>query len=55
LVFTVTLIYGALNFWAYNAGLVSLLTAEKLVFPIRNMEDLADKSDYNLILQTGIF
>ena len=53
LVFTVTLIFGALNFWAYNAGLVSLLTAETLVFPIRSMKDLAENSNYNLILQSG--
>ena len=55
LVFTVTLVYGALNFWAYNAGLVSYLTVDKLVFPITNMKDLAEKSDYNLILQSGIY
>ena len=53
LVFTVTLVYGALNFWAYNAGLVSYLTVENLVFPIKSMKDLAEKSDYNLILQSG--
>lgn len=52
LVFTVS-IYGALVFWAYNAGLVSLLTAETFVYPIKSMKDLAEKSNYKLLLQGG--
>ena len=53
LVFTVTLIFGALNFWAYNAQLISLLTAETHVYPIRSMKDLAENSNYNLIVKSG--
>ena len=52
LTFTVC-ISGALIFWSYNAGLVSLLTVDNIQFPIKTMKDLAEKSTYNLIIQKG--
>ena len=54
LVLSVTL-SGAIVFWAYNAGLVSLLTIDNIVFPIKKMEDLAEKSQYMLLIQSGMF
>ena len=52
MVLSVTL-SGAIVFWAYNAGLVSLLTIDNIVFPIKKMEDLAEKSQYMLLIQSG--
>ena len=46
-------ISGALVFWSYNAGLVSLLTVDNIQFPVKSMKDLAEKSQYNLIIQKG--
>ena len=54
LILTITLIFGAVNFWAYNAGLLSLLMADKFVFPIKSMRDLLEKEDYNLILSPSM-
>lgn len=52
LVFSVC-ICGAIVFWGYNAGLVSMLTVDHIVFPIKTMEDLAGSSKYKLILEEG--
>ena len=54
LVITVCLT-GALIFWSYNAGLVSLLTVDNIQFPVKSMKDLAEKSQYNLIIQKGLY
>ena len=54
LIFTITLIFGAVNFWAFNAGLLSLLMADKFVFPIKSMRDLLEKEDYNLLLSPSM-
>ena len=45
---------GAIVFWAYNAGLTSLLTVENIVFPIKKLEDLAEKTKYEILIQSGI-
>ena len=55
LILTITLIFGAVNFWAYNAGLLSLLMADKFVFPIKSMRDLLEKEDYNLLLSPSMW
>ena len=46
---------GAIVFWAYNAGLTSLLTVENIVFPIKKLEDLAEKNKYEILIQSGTF
>ena len=54
LILTITLIFGAVNFWAFNAGLLSKLMADKFVFPIKSMRDLLEKEDYNLLLSPSM-
>ena len=44
---------GSLIFWSYNAGLVSILAVEIFTLPIRSIEELADKSQYRVLLQDG--
>ena len=51
-IFTVSL-FGALNCYAYNAGLTSTLVVHHYHSKIRTLSDLIDHPDYAIILQTG--
>ena len=44
---------GSLIFEAYNAGLISFLTTETYEFPIKNLEDLAEDSEFTLLIESG--
>ena len=44
---------GSVVYWSYNAGLVSLLTVEKLDFPIQNLRDILNRTDYYLLIEDG--
>ena len=52
LVLTVCLC-GSLIFEAYNAGLISFLTTETYVFPIKDLEDLAHDPEFILLIARG--
>jgi hypothetical protein len=43
-------LFGALNFWSYNAGLVSLLTVEVFNVPINQLKDLLEKPQYQIMV-----
>ena len=49
LIFTVCM-WGALNFWSYNAGLVSFLTVEIFTPPIDKLSHLLDLPQYQIML-----
>ncbi len=42
--------WGALNFWTYNAGLVSFLTVEIFKPPINSLEDLLKQDNYQIMV-----
>ena len=44
---------GSLIFEAYNAGLISFLTTETYEFPIKNLEDLVEDSEFTLLIESG--
>ena len=44
---------GALVYWAYNAGLVSLLTVEHFNLPVRSLNDIVANPSYKVVLQSG--
>ena len=52
MMFTIA-ITGAVVYWSYNAGLISTLTIERIVFPIKNFEDLKANSKYKVLIFKG--
>ena len=48
-----TMVFGALNFYVYNAGLVSFLTVTKFTSPINGLSDILTLSGYQLIITSG--
>ena len=49
LFFTVCM-FGAMNYWAWNAGLISHLTYEGIELPIEKLEDFFSHSDYQIVV-----
>ena len=50
ILFLVICLFGAMNYYIYNSGLISLLTIERYELPINKIEDFLSKPDYQLIL-----
>lgn len=53
IIFFVTCLFGVMNNYIYNSGLISLLTVENYELPINGMEDFLSKSDYQLMVMSG--
>ena len=54
MIFTIA-ITGAVAYWSYNAGLISTLTIEMIVFPIKTFEDLKANSNYKVLIFKGTY
>ena len=53
ILFLVICLFGAMNYYIYNSGLISLLTIERYDLPINKMEDFLSKPDYQLMLMSA--
>ena len=49
----VVCVFGMLNYYIYNAGLVSNVLATDPKIPINSLDDLKNKQDFTLLVQEG--